>query len=161
MKRRTLLFLAGLTVVLTGCVSQSRYDTDVQGLRGHTAVLTEQITQLDSALRQAGAELNAERARSSELRGELESQRKKIETLEQEKAGPQLYRTPGGFELPAKDIQTALKNAGYYKGAVDEKLGPDSREAIRDFQRDNGLTVDGICGRETWEKLKPYLDVVK
>ena len=72
-----------------------------------------------------------------------------------------MYRTPSGFEIPAVDIQRALKGAGYYAGDVNGKIGPDSREAIRNFQRDNGLSADGVCGRQTWSKLKTYLDVIK
>lgn len=57
-----------------------------------------------------------------------------------------------------KEIQSALKNAGYYKGAIDGKIGPMSKKAIDDFQRDNGLEVDGKVGRRTWEVLSKQLD---
>ncbi len=33
--------------------------------------------------------------------------------------------------------------------AVDEQFGPRTEQATRDFQRDNGLAVDGIVGRNT------------
>jgi hypothetical protein len=56
-----------------------------------------------------------------------------------------------------KNIQRALKNAGYYKGRVDGVLGKQSRRAISSFQRANGLRADGICGARTWGKLKKYL----
>ncbi|MBN1688758.1 MAG: peptidoglycan-binding protein [Candidatus Omnitrophica bacterium] len=68
-----------------------------------------------------------------------------------------MYRTPSGFEIPALSLQEALKNAGYYKGTLDGKIGSGTREAIKNFQRDNGLKVDGVCGRNTWERLKVYL----
>jgi len=57
-----------------------------------------------------------------------------------------------------QEIQTALKNAGLYTGAVDGKLGPKSKKAITDFQQQNGLTADGKVGSKTWEKLKTYLN---
>ena len=57
-----------------------------------------------------------------------------------------------------KEIQSALKNAGYYKGAIDGKVGPKTRKAIEDFQKDNGLEVDGKVGRRTWEALSKHLD---
>lgn len=57
----------------------------------------------------------------------------------------------------AEEIQTALKNAGYYSGAIDGKLGPKSQKAIEDFQRDNSLVVDGKVGAKTWIKLQAYL----
>ncbi|MFH0876794.1 MAG: peptidoglycan-binding domain-containing protein [Candidatus Omnitrophota bacterium] len=59
--------------------------------------------------------------------------------------------------MSKKDIQTALKNAGYYDGSIDGKIGPKSRTAIMDFQKDMGLKIDGITGRQTKEKLLKYL----
>ena len=58
-----------------------------------------------------------------------------------------------------KEIQLALKNAGFYKGTVDGRLGPRTREAVRSFQQANGLKVDGVVGRQTWEKLFPFLSL--
>ncbi|MCM8812792.1 MAG: peptidoglycan-binding protein, partial [Candidatus Omnitrophica bacterium] len=55
------------------------------------------------------------------------------------------------------DIQVALKNAGFDPGAADGKLGPKTKKALRDFQKQNGLVSDGIVGPRTWEKLKGYL----
>ncbi len=57
-----------------------------------------------------------------------------------------------------KQVQTALKNAGYYKGEIDGKIGPKSKQAILDFQKDNDLMVDGKVGPKTWTKLKTHLD---
>jgi peptidoglycan hydrolase-like protein with peptidoglycan-binding domain len=55
------------------------------------------------------------------------------------------------------DIQTALKNAGYYAGKIDGKIGPMSKKAIEDFQKANGLTADGKVGPKTWAVLGKYL----
>ncbi len=55
-----------------------------------------------------------------------------------------------------KDIQIALKNAGYYSGSVDGKIGPKTSNAIMEFQKDNGLKVDGVVGKNTWESLGQY-----
>ncbi len=60
-------------------------------------------------------------------------------------------------QMSKEDIQKALKNAGYYNGAIDGKLGPKTRAAITAFQKDMGLKVDGIPGRQTKEKLAKYL----
>ena len=43
-------------------------------------------------------------------------------------------------------IQTKLKNWGYYDGSVDGVYGSRTVEAVKQFQEKNGLTVDGICG---------------
>lgn len=59
--------------------------------------------------------------------------------------------------LSEKDIQQALKNAGFYEGEVDGKIGPKSKKATEDFQEKNGLKVDGKVGPLTWENLKAYL----
>lgn len=47
-----------------------------------------------------------------------------------------------------KAVQTRLKALGYYKIAVDGIWGSKTRAAVRNFQRDYGLIVDGIVG--TW-----------
>lgn len=56
-----------------------------------------------------------------------------------------------------EQIQTALKNAGLYEGAIDGKIGPNSKRAIRKFQIEHDLVVDGKVGKNTWAKLQPYL----
>ena len=48
-----------------------------------------------------------------------------------------------------RTIQTKLKRWGYYTGNVDGIYGPLTREAVRYFQRKNGLSVDGIVGPQT------------
>ncbi len=47
------------------------------------------------------------------------------------------------------EIQTKLKNWGYYSGEIDGIFGSQTDGAVRYFQRRNGLTVDGIVGRQT------------
>lgn len=59
------------------------------------------------------------------------------------------------------DLQKALKNAGMDVGAIDGKMGPKTKKAIRDFQRTHNLVVDGIVGVKTWERLKPFLTISK
>lgn len=60
-------------------------------------------------------------------------------------------------EMSDADIQIALKNAGYYDGKIDGKIGPVTKAAIREFQDDMGLKVDGVAGPNTKEKLFKYL----
>ena len=50
-------------------------------------------------------------------------------------------------------IQTKLKNWGYYNGEVDGIFGSRTAEAVRYFQRKNGLTADGIVGPATLKAL--------
>ncbi len=52
-----------------------------------------------------------------------------------------------------KQIQTALKNKGYYTGKIDGIFGKLTTAAVKKFQSDNGLKSDGIVGAETMRKL--------
>ena len=55
-----------------------------------------------------------------------------------------------------KDIQSCLRNAGFYKGEVDGIKGRKTISAIKKFQGANGLTADGVAGKRTWEALSKY-----
>ena len=48
-----------------------------------------------------------------------------------------------------KLVQKRLKNWGYYTGNVDGIYGSKTRSAVRKFQQNNGLQVDGIVGPQT------------
>jgi len=61
-------------------------------------------------------------------------------------------------QLSPRQIQTALKNAGYYKGTIDGKIGSKTKEAIRSFQKSKGLKAEGVVGQKTIEKLSKYLN---
>jgi len=65
----------------------------------------------------------------------------------------------GPFKPANIEIQTALKNAGYYNAKIDGSIGPKSKKAIKDFQSANGLKVDGKVGPKTWEVLGRYLNM--
>jgi peptidoglycan hydrolase-like protein with peptidoglycan-binding domain len=64
----------------------------------------------------------------------------------------------GPYKPQGMEIQTALKNAGFYAGKIDGKIGPKSKKAVEDFQSANGLKADGKVGAKTWEKLSKYLN---
>lgn len=50
-------------------------------------------------------------------------------------------------------LQKKLKNWGYYTGSVDGIFGSETEEAVRYFQRKNGLAVDGVVGPDTARAL--------
>ena len=52
------------------------------------------------------------------------------------------------------DLQYRLQILGYYKGDLDGRFGGKTYEAVRQFQRDYGLAVDGVAGPRTWQVLK-------
>ena len=55
-----------------------------------------------------------------------------------------------------KQVQTALKGAGYYSGTIDGVQGRNTKRAIKAFQRDHGLAADGVVGSKTWDLLGKY-----
>ncbi len=50
-------------------------------------------------------------------------------------------------------LQKKLKNWGYYSGPIDGIFGSKTEEAVRYFQRKNGLTADGVVGQATLKAL--------
>lgn len=59
----------------------------------------------------------------------------------------------GSSGAVVSQIQTKLKNWGYYDGDVDGIYGSATERAVRAFQRKNGLTADGKAGAQTLEAL--------
>lgn len=59
----------------------------------------------------------------------------------------------GSTGSAVKKMQQKLKNWGYYTGSVDGIFGSKTREAVKYFQRRNGLAVDGIVGAKTLAAL--------
>ena len=57
-----------------------------------------------------------------------------------------------------KQVQTRLKNWGYYSGAIDGIFGSGTENAVKAFQRKNGLTADGIIGKKTAAALGINID---
>jgi len=80
-----------------------------------------------------------------------------------------LYEDEGGGETVGKptlrrgsvgkyvvECQEALLARGYSVGkkGADGKYGQNTQTAVKQFQQDNGLVVDGICGPLTWAALE-------
>jgi N-acetylmuramoyl-L-alanine amidase len=75
-------------------------------------------------------------------------------------------QTPyGGITIPIKighldpidevaGQQARLSNLGYFTGDIDGTDGPEFQMAVEEFQCEQKLTVDGICGPKTQAKLK-------
>jgi len=153
------LTLLGVLVMLTGCASKKQTNKQFTALQAQVGTINNELTRLDQSLQETRAAIQAEQNRVNELEGMLRSSKGRLSSLREEQSVIEgIYRTPSGFELPSKNIQQALKNAGYYQGNVDGKIGSQTRQAIQAFQRDNSLGVDGVVGRQTWTKLKAYLD---
>ncbi len=64
-------------------------------------------------------------------------------------------RPPGSLSMADKlELQKLLRDRGLYKGKIDGYLGNRSRQAIRAFQRQQGLTPDGRPTRDVLEALQ-------
>ncbi|MFH1281954.1 MAG: peptidoglycan-binding domain-containing protein [Candidatus Omnitrophota bacterium] len=61
------------------------------------------------------------------------------------------------IQLSPKQIQRALKSAGFYQGSVDGKIGAKTKKAIIEFQKANSLKADGIVGKRTSVELHKHL----
>lgn len=55
----------------------------------------------------------------------------------------------GSTGSEVKQIQKKLKSLGYYKGNVDGIYGSATKKAVTSFQKNCGITADGICGKQT------------
>jgi peptidoglycan hydrolase-like protein with peptidoglycan-binding domain len=56
----------------------------------------------------------------------------------------------GSQGQPVKDLQAALTTLGYAPGAPDGIFGAQTETAVKAFQADVGIGVDGIVGEVTW-----------
>jgi|SRR5580658_6963583 N-acetylmuramoyl-L-alanine amidase len=66
-----------------------------------------------------------------------------------------LYRrTPMVRGDDVAELQRQLSAVGFYTAAIDGIFDDNTGAAVRDFQRNVGLPVDGICGTHTIEELR-------
>jgi Putative peptidoglycan binding domain/LysM domain len=61
-------------------------------------------------------------------------------------------QTPFADEISGQVAR--LNNLGYFAGKIDGSDADAFNSAVQEFQCDNSLTVDGICGPQTQSKLK-------
>lgn len=143
---KAILVAVAVFLIATGCVSNKRHNRDVNALQSQLNTVASEVARIDAqpmtGVPGPSVAASARPAHKGAADGFVSSV---------------VYRTPSGFELPAANIQQALKNAGYYDGETDGKVGPKTRDAIRAFQKDNGLNPDGVCGKKTWDKLQSHL----
>ena len=59
----------------------------------------------------------------------------------------------GSTGSEVRNIQTRLKSWGYNIGTVDGVYGTKTEAAVKQFQRNNGLTPDGVAGPATLAKI--------
>lgn len=102
----------------------------------------------------------------SALQGELDRKNMEIESLEKKAASKSTHKVKSStsskagsasWKLTSREIQTALKNAGFYAGAIDGKIGKMTKKGIKEFQAANGLAADGVVGKKTSAALRQHL----
>ena len=137
-----LAFVSVLVISLAGCATgRKQGEMEMQGLRNQISVLESQIQSKDE-------EINSLRSELSQVR---------------EGAASMNFAAKGaGTSEPksrpnVKQIQNALKNAGYNPGNIDGKMGALTIDAIKAFQSAHNLPADGKVGKNTWAVLRPYL----
>ncbi|HML47134.1 MAG TPA: peptidoglycan-binding protein [Clostridia bacterium] len=59
------------------------------------------------------------------------------------------------------ELQGWLINLGYLGGAPSGTYDKATEAAIKSFQRDEGLTADGITGPKTWERLDAFAAILE
>ena len=60
---------------------------------------------------------------------------------------------PGDTGSAVKKVQQRLKKLGYYTGSADGDYGGGTKTAVKNFQKRNGLTVNGTVNKKTLAKL--------
>ncbi|MFH1478564.1 MAG: peptidoglycan-binding domain-containing protein [Candidatus Omnitrophota bacterium] len=128
-------------MLLTGCVTTQRG----QGIQ--TQELQTRVNYLELELKRKNQEIN---------RLESELEKTQYVTLSPNDQKIEYKESEAPKEIPMKQVQIALKKAGFYKGDIDGKQGPKTKEAIRAFQKARGLKVDGVVGKTTWQVLNKY-----
>lgn len=147
--------------MLAGCAGK-KMKQEVNLLKTQVGGLTTELNRVSEEMRLTQESLKSEEEKRRRLEQEISSVSGGISSKAKSVSTQNgVYRTPSGFEVQVTTLQTALKNAGYYNGAIDGKAGAGTQDAISRFQADQGLKADGICGRKTWAKLKSYAEAAK
>jgi osmotically inducible lipoprotein OsmB len=80
-----------------------------------------------------------------------------LTTPSQVNLGKPVYKSStggsGGSSM-VRDIQAGLQHLGYDPGAADGRMGPKTSAAIRKYQQDNGLAVDGRASQAVLDSIR-------
>lgn len=153
------VWLMVIAPMVSGCVGQP-FGQTMHQMRSDINLLDQRVGQLERAsLGQASQPTAVPWSTEPQAAPPAPAPVAPTSGLSPDAGGASREAPPAPMLKPTKrEIQQALKGAGFYQGGVDGKIGPQTREAIKEFQRANGLRVDGVVGRQTWERLAPYLD---
>ena len=142
-----------LAVSFAGCATTKKDVSSEQ--------LQMRISDMEKQIDQKSLEIEDLKDQVSELNDQLkQTESTAVANQKAAASSPQLTSVDKNIirvSASPKDIQTCLKNAGFYSGIVDGKIGDQTKKAISAFQQANGLGADGVIGKKTWSKLKTYL----
>lgn len=146
-----MMSMVGMAMVVSGCAMGGTRQ-DLARLQSQVGLLDERVAQLErssfggSSAASLGETTTASRTATEPNVSKSSSVSVKVSTISSTKP-------------TTREIQQALKNAGFYQGPIDGKMGPQTHDAIKEFQRIHGLTDDGVVGKQTWAKLRSYADL--
>ncbi len=149
-RKNFVLAVAAVAVIflVSGCSTvPKKFKEEVSGIKSKVDTLESRMESVES--KQAESErMVSQQSQSIE---ELKTTR---ETAVKTNITPKARSSQGSERT--KEIQICLQNAGFYKGNIDGIKGRNTKKAIKEFQKANGLRADGIVGRKTWEALSKY-----
>jgi peptidoglycan hydrolase-like protein with peptidoglycan-binding domain len=117
----------------------------MQGLRNQVTTLESQVQAKDEEIAGLKESMNKP-AQENETKESLSSRGEEKDLAAEVKSRPTM-----------KQIQIALKNAGFDPGTIDGRMGKQTKDAIKAFQKEHKLPVDGKVGKRTWKHLRKYL----
>lgn len=153
MKRIGFLLIALVictSLMFSGCSSaQKKLSEDVKGIKTKVDTLETRVEGVEAKQSETERMAMEQALRDEEIKaGKTRYSGKTNVRIKHKKSATDKGRV--------REIQTCLKNAGFYKGEVDGVKGRKTRAAIRKFQAENGLAADGVVGKRTWEALSKY-----
>jgi peptidoglycan hydrolase-like protein with peptidoglycan-binding domain len=132
-------------VTLTGCATgRKQKDLEIQGLRNQISALESQIQSKDEEINSLKEGLAKAPAQETQAMPMIKHGKKRV--IGEAKSRPNI-----------RQVQIALKNAGFDPGAIDGRKGKQTRSAIKAFQSAHNLPADGKVDKSTWDLLKDYL----
>ncbi|MCX5696199.1 MAG: peptidoglycan-binding domain-containing protein [Candidatus Omnitrophica bacterium] len=138
------VFITVFTISLAGCATAGKQkDLEMQGLKNKVSVLEAQVQSKDQEISGLQEALNKANEQQAKVEAEAAQVKEKSASVKHPKV---------------KDVQTALKNAGYDPGNIDGHMGKQTREALKAFQKANNLTINGKANKKTWALLGEYLN---
>ena len=150
----------GVILFLTGCVTTQK-PSELSQLQIRVGQLENQVQQKDEGINELHYQVDNLTSHNEDSNYQYNEpvEENSAKTADTPAMGldKEIIRVP----VSARQVQTALKNAGYYDGNVDGKVGPRTKKAIADFQKAKNLKADGIIGKGTWAQLETYLEAKK